>query len=76
LSAGLAGEVRLIAAMLAGLLASSKLNGKHREDIARLRKAKSNTENQKTVVDTVKSPKQKKRWLIHLPQCCPHGVRQ
>jgi hypothetical protein len=57
LSAGLAGEGRLIVAMIAGLPASSKSNGKRREDIARRRKAKNNTENQKIVVDTVKLPK-------------------
>jgi hypothetical protein len=76
IAVGRAGEATPIVAIFAAKPGIRKTEGKPREDTGRPLKGKSNTGKQKTAADTVKMPPIQKRWLIHLPQCCPPGVRQ
>jgi hypothetical protein len=76
IAVGFAGEAMPIVAMFVAKPVILKTEGKLREDTGRQIKGKSNTGKQKTAADTAKLSPIQKRWMIHLPQRCRHGVRQ
>ena len=57
-----------------GSLENEKITARHKDGIAKPIKGKRPTVKPKIVAGMVGVKKVKKTWMIHLPQCCPHGL--
>ena len=73
-SAEAALEVKPTAVIHAGSPENEKITVRHKGGTAKPIKGKRPTAKPKIVAGMDGVKKVKKTWMIHLPQCCPHGI--